>query len=175
LRLEIAAVSLERLENPVVLPNCCRASNTLHRRDYNMADTEMELNSGIAAFETKQFARAMQLLGPLADAGNVDAQYRMAIMMQNGLGMVKNELQAYRYMRNAAEAGHALAQHGLGFMYLEGDCTSQNYRAAADWFRKAAEQGLAGSQTTLASLYEQGLGVEKDQAEAQRWYKMAGF
>ena len=48
----------------------------------------MELESGIAAFETKNFAHAIKLLSPIADEGNVEALYRMAIMLQNGLGCI---------------------------------------------------------------------------------------
>ncbi|RLJ15811.1 sel1 repeat family protein [bacterium endosymbiont of Escarpia laminata] len=136
---------------------------------------DMEMSSGIAAFEAKYFARASEILSPLADACNYDAQYRMAIMAQGGLGMVVNALMAYKYMKSAAENGHAMAQHGLGFMYLEGECVEQNSAKAAVWFRKAADQGLAGSQTTLGMLYAEGRGVEKDPEEAQRWYKKAGF
>jgi len=136
---------------------------------------DMDLSSGIAAFEAKHFSQAAALLSPLADLGNPDAQYRMAIMAQNGLGMVRNELLAYKYMKSAAEQDHALAQHGLGFMYMEGECVAKNAEMAAFWFRKAAEQGLAGSQTTLAMMYEEGRGVAQDLEEARKWYKMAGF
>jgi TPR repeat protein len=138
-------------------------------------EMEFELSSGIAAFEGKNFSRAATLLSPLAENGNMEAQYRMAIMAQGGLGMVVNELMAYKFMKAAAEAGHPMAQHGLGFMYLEGECVEQNLTKAVDWFKKAAEQGLAGSQTTLAMMYEEGRGVEKDLEEAKRWYQEAGF
>ena len=40
----------------------------------------MELESGIAAFETKNFAHATKLLSPIAEEGNPDAMYRMAII-----------------------------------------------------------------------------------------------
>jgi uncharacterized protein len=136
---------------------------------------DMELASGIAAFESKQFSRAAGLLSPLASAGDPDAQYRVAIMAQNGLGMHPNPLLAYKYMKRAAEAGLGLAQHGLAFMYLEGECAEQDPARAAQWFRKAADQGLSGAQTNLAMLYEQGRGVPKDQEEANRWYRLAGF
>jgi TPR repeat protein len=137
---------------------------------------DMELGSGIAAFEAKHFSRASGLLSPLAELGDAEAQYRMAIMAQNGLGMHANELLAYKYMKAAANAGHALAQHGLAFMYLEGECVNEPQpEKALHWFRKAAEQGLAGSQTTLGMMYAEGRGVEKDPEEAKRWYKMAGF
>ena len=79
---------------------------------------DMNLSSGIAAFEAKHFSRALQLLPSLAEEGNADAQYRMAIMYQNGLGVVRNEAMAEKWTRAAADHGHALAQHGMGFMYL---------------------------------------------------------
>jgi TPR repeat protein len=139
------------------------------------AENIMALQSGISAFETKQFVRAYQLLYPLAEEGNVEAQYRLAIMAQNGLGMVVNEKEAERWMRAAAETGFDLAQHGLGFMYMQGECVKKDAAQAVHWFRLAAEQGLAGAQTTLGNMYEEGHGVEKDIEEAKRWYAKAGF
>jgi len=138
-------------------------------------ELDMDLGSGIAAFEAKHFSSAVGLLSPLADGGDPEAQYRMAIMAQNGLGMHENHLMAYKYMKAAAEVGLGMAQHGLGFMYMEGECTTQNGAKAVEWFRKAAEQGLVGSQTTLAMLYEEGRLVEKDLEEARKWYRLAGF
>ena len=140
-----------------------------------ITDYDMEIGSGIAAFEAKHFARAAGLLSPLADGGDPRAQYRMAIMAQNGLGMHENHQLAFDYMKSAAATGMGVAQHGLGFMYMEGECTDKNAEQAVHWFRKAAEQGLAGSQTTLAMMYEEGRGVEKDQEEANKWYRRAGF
>jgi len=53
-----------------------------------MSGLDMELASGVAAFEAKEFARAMQLLLPLAERGDPQAQYRVAVMAQVGLGVV---------------------------------------------------------------------------------------
>lgn len=139
------------------------------------AEEMMSLQSGIAAFEAKQFVRAYQLLYPLAEDGLAEAQYRLAIMSQNGLGMVVNPTEAERWMRAAAEQDFAFAQHGLGFMYMQGECVPQDDAKAVHWFQKAAEQGLAGAQTTLAMLYEEGRGVEKDAEKAKYWYQQAGF
>lgn len=142
--------------------------------DKQAAEEIMAFRSGIAAFESKQFVRAYELLLPLAHAGHPDAQYRLAIMYQNGLGMVANPIEAARWMRAAAEQGLGLAQHGLGFMYLQGECVAQDDAQAVQWFRLAADQGLTGAQVTLASLYEAGRGVAKDIEEAKRWYAKAG-
>jgi TPR repeat protein len=134
-----------------------------------------DYSSGVAAFEAKNFIQAMQFLYPLAEAGNADAQHRVAIMCQNGLGVVRNDKRAFEMMKAAAEQGYDIAQHGLGFMYLMGECVEKDGAQAAKWFRKAADQGLAGSLTTLAMMYEEGNGVEKDQEEAKRLYARAGF
>jgi TPR repeat protein len=139
------------------------------------AEDTMALTSGISAFESKQFVRAYELLFPLAEKGNTEALYRLAIMTQNGLGMVANKEKALAWMQSAAEQGFDLAQHGLGFMYLQGECVEQDDAQAAHWFTLAAEQDLAGAQTILGDLYKEGRGVKKDLEQAKQWYTKAGF
>ena len=138
-----------------------------------MDDSAMVLASGIAAFEAKEFRRAFQLLAPLAARGEAEAQFRVAVMSQNGLGGVVNEALAFALMRDAAHHGHGLAQHGLGVMYLYGECVAKDEAEAAQWFRRAADQGLAGAMMTLGMMYEQGLGVERDPERAGRLYAQA--
>jgi len=135
----------------------------------------MELESGIAAFETKNFAHAIKLLSPIAEEGNSEAMYRMAIMLQNGLGCIADEAKAFRYMESAAKNKYPLAQHALGFMYFEGECTEKDIDKSIEWFTKSAEQGLLGSATTLAMIYEEGKLVPQDLEKAQHWYKKAGI
>ncbi len=140
-----------------------------------MESDDVQLASGIAAFEAKEFRRSLQLLQPLAESGEAEAQYRLAVQYQAGLGVVQNPLQAYHWMREAAEQGHGLALHGLGIMYLYGECVEKDAGEAAIWLQRAADQGLAGSMAALAGMYEQGLGVERDPAKAEALYKAAGF
>ena len=140
-----------------------------------MNSEAMSLKSGIAAFEAKNFTLAVTLLSPLSDAGDAEAQYRMAIMYQHGLGVVVNELLAFKCMVSAAKQDLRLAQHGLGFMYLEGECIGKDAIKAVEWFTRSAEQGLVGSQSTLAMMYEEGRGVAVDREKARQWYRRAGF
>ena len=44
------------------------------------AQDEMDFNSGMVAFESKHFSRAMQFLSVMAEKGNTDAMHRCAIM-----------------------------------------------------------------------------------------------
>jgi len=130
---------------------------------------EVDFASGIAAFEAKQFARAMQLLSQFSET-DAHAQHMLAIMYQNGLGTVENPQKALEMMTASAEQGYPIAQHGLGFMYMQGECVEKDSKKAIEWFEKAAAQGL-----TLAMMYEQGDGVEKNVEKAKELYKAAGF
>ncbi len=140
-----------------------------------MDEQQMALASGIAAFESKQFSRALQLLTPHAQIGNPDAQHRLAVMYQNGLGLVRNEASAYRWMKCAADQDHGLALHALGYMYLDGDCTDQHDQKAVACFEKAVDLGLEGSMLALAQMYQQGRGVVQDSNKARLLYVQAGF
>ena len=136
---------------------------------------QMDLMSGVSAFESKHFSRAMKLLSPIANSGNPDAQYRLAIMYQNGLGVVRNELLAYKWMKNAAQQKFGPALHGLGFMYMEGDCVGRDDVKAIKWFEAAVAQGLQGAMVALAQMLEQGRGTTVDTDRAKALYKQAGF
>ena len=138
-------------------------------------EQEMALTSGIAAFESKRVSRALQLLTPHAQIGNPDAQHRLAVMYQNGLGLVRNEASAYRWMKCAADQDHGLALHALGYMYLDGDCTDQHDQKAVACFEKAVDLGLEGSMLALAQMYQQGRGVVQDSNKARLLYVQAGF
>jgi hypothetical protein len=102
----------------------------------------MELESGIAAFETKNFAHAIKLLSPIAEEGNNEALYRMAIMLQNGLGCQINTEKAFDYINKAAENNYALAQHALGFMFFEGECANQNIEKSIEWYTKVVAEPI---------------------------------
>ena len=65
---------------------CAGQCRSILTAEWSMSGPDMELASGIAAFEAKEFPRAMQLLEPLAEKGDPGAQYRVAIMAQVGLG-----------------------------------------------------------------------------------------
>ncbi len=138
-------------------------------------DETMNLASGIAAFEAKEFRRAWQLLQPLADNGVAEALYRCAMMMQNGLGVIARPKAAAEMMQQAADQGYALAQHGLAVMYLYGEGVKQNSQETIRLLQLSGANGLAGSWTTLGMVYKDGIGVSVDVERARECYSNAGF
>jgi len=142
----------------------------------NLNDEQsMELSSGVAAFEAKEFRRAWQLLEPLSDRGNADAQYRCAIMIQNGLGVIARPKAAAQLMRAAAEQQLGLAQHSMGIMYLFGEGVDKDIDEAIRWLELAGASGLAGAWSTLGMIFMEGQGVEADVERARAYYQNAGF
>ena len=138
-------------------------------------DQGMQLSSGVAAFEAKEFRRAWQLLEPLSDSGNADAQYRCAIMIQNGLGVIARPSAAAKLMASAAEQELGLAQHAYGVMYLFGEGVEPDAEQAMHWLERAGHSGLAGAWSTLGMMFMDGVGVEKDIEKARFFYQQAGF
>lgn len=135
-----------------------------------------DLNSGIAAFDSKNFAMAYQLLSPLAYQGDAESLWRLGCMQMNGLGMLKDQTLGFENFIKAAEQGHGYAHHMIAVAYMNGEGVVKNIYKAVEWFEKAAEFGLPGAMMTLAMIFEEGTdGIEKDSAKAKEWYAKASI
>jgi len=111
---------------------------------------------------------------PMAQSGDLDAQYNVAIMYETGDGTKKDSKEAVKWLQKAAEQGHALSRFKLGMMYLNGDSVRQDYFLAAKYFRLAATFNKnPDAQYRLGELYFNGRGVEHDYAKAIRYYTAA--
>ena len=96
-------------------------------------------------------AAAAELRQP-ADAGNAEAQYRMALLYADGLGLRPSEALAASWMRRAADQGRAEAQYELGRMYASGRGVPQDRREAIGWLKKAAAGGHAPAAVLLRQM-----------------------
>lgn len=133
-----------------------------------------DLASGLAAFDTKNFSMAYQLLAPLAAKGDAEALWRVGMMQMNGLGMVKNQPLGLENFIKAAEQNHAFAHHMIGVAYMSGEGVKKDIHQAIKWFEKAANEfALPGAMYALGMLYEEGKELPKDLEKAQDWYQKA--
>jgi len=87
-----------------------------------------------------------------AQKGSADAQYKLAGMYQQGLGMKTNMTLALKWLEKSALQGHTLAQLSLGRMYAEGIDIPRNARQARYWLSLAAAQGEQDAITALNEL-----------------------
>ncbi len=130
---------------------------------------------GQAAYERGDHIAALAIWRPLADEGDANAQFRMAVSYDLGRGVTQDHTAAVQWYRKAAEQGHVNAQHNLGSLYDEGLGVEPHYATAAAlvWFRRAAAQGYAASQCSLGVMYALGRGVRRDDIEAYKWLTLA--
>lgn len=131
------------------------------------------LDEGKAAYARQDYSAAMNELQPVAEQGNVEAQYYIGYIYQNGQGVNEDQQQAAKWYLKAANGGYGPAQSKIGFMYANGHAFTKDYEKAAIWYRKAAEQGNLTGQKELGVLYFNGNGVKKDYAQAKNWLQKA--
>lgn len=134
---------------------------------------EGTFEAGHSAFLAKDYGKALEILEPLAEAGDARAQVTVGIMYDYGHGVAKAPLQALEWYKKAALQDIPVVQHDLGVKYFRGTEIPQDYSEAIKWWRMAAENGLADSQYNLGLMYARGWGVSRDYQEALRWYREA--
>lgn len=135
-----------------------------------------DFNDGVKAVQNGDFATAVKIWTPLAEKGSREAQFNLAVMYDDGMGIPEDDAEAAKWYRKAAENGFPQAQLILGIMYVEGDGVPENTEESLNWLRKAAKHrnGIgADAQARIGRIYERGIGVEKDDVTAYVWFSVA--
>lgn len=102
-----------------------------------------DLEKGLIAFESQNYTQAFNLLKPLAEEGNAEAQCIIANMYHLGLGIEINLPEALQWYRKSSQQGYGIASNNLATLYLlGGNGISQNKNEADRYFQKAREQGF---------------------------------
>ncbi len=125
------------------------------------------------AYQLGDYAVALRKFRPLAERGNVLAQYKLGLMYNNGEGVRQNFGKAAKWFNRAAIQDYAPAQTRLAIKYEKGQGVTRNYREAVNWYRHGAEQGNAIAQYRLGRMYVLGRGVRRDYTEAVVWFNLA--
>jgi TPR repeat protein len=130
-------------------------------------------DAGHAEYQRGNYAAALQHLRPLAEQGDVRAQYTLGLMYYHGRGVPRNDPEAMRWLRLAADQGHAPAQFNLGVMFSEGHGAAKNEAEAVRWYRLAAEQGNPEAQYNLGLAYAKGDGIAQSYVDGHLWFSLA--
>ena len=100
-----------------------------------------DIEKALAAFYSQDYTTALNLLKPLADEGNAEAQCAIANIYHLGLGVEKNILEAIKWYLKSSDRGYAVASNNLAGIYLSGDEGITADPIEADkWFEKAKQQ-----------------------------------
>ena len=76
--------------------------------------------AGVAAYEVNNLPLAYQEFLAAAREGHADAQFNVAMMYEQGIGVGKDEQEAVAWYGESAEQGNSAAQFNLGVLYENG-------------------------------------------------------
>jgi TPR repeat protein len=139
---------------------------------FQMADDERK---GLKAYNEGGYATALRIFRPLADRGQILAEYLIGLMYANGQGVPQDYAEAMTWHLKAAKQGEAKAQFSVGLMYFKGLGTQAKLAEAFEWYRRAAEQGDATAQYNLGAMYDKGEAVKRDPVTALMFYDLAAI
>ena len=101
-----------------------------------------DLAPGLSAFEAKDYTKAFELLKPIADQGDAEAQCIIANMYHLGLGVERSIAEAIEWYTKSAAQDYGVASNNLAGIYTAGDGVAVDIELANKWYRKAKEQGF---------------------------------
>ena len=93
-----------------------------------------DLQKGLAAYKSGDYATALREWKPFAEQGNASAQSNLGYMYQTGKGVTQDYKTAIKWYTLAAKQGHADVQTSLARMSAMGHGVSQDYKTAVKWY-----------------------------------------
>ena len=99
---------------------------------------QAEFSDGVEAYNRGDYKTAFREWKLSAEQGDVDAQFNIAGMYQEGQGVPQDYAEAVKWYQKAAEQGAFRAQFNLGVFYANGLGVPQNSVLAHMWFYLAA-------------------------------------
>ena len=129
----------------------------------------------VDAYERGDFETAVRDLSPLADDGNVEAQFYMAYMYETGKGVPVDLEQAAHWYLSAAEQGEPKAQFNLAAAFESARGVETDLVQTHRWYLASAESGFLRAQYKVAEIYLSGAGLyEPDLIQAYKWFNLCG-
>ena len=134
-----------------------------------------DLNDGLAAAQAGDYTTAHNEWLPLAEQGDVNAQFYLGLLHSRQLIDWASQEQAVKWYLLAANNDHVNAQFNLGIKYNKGVGVKQSATEAFAWYFKAANNGHPEAQFNVANMYRDGRGVEHSNEQAATWYKASSI
>jgi TPR repeat protein len=136
----------------------------------NEFDGTVDPTDALIPYARLNYAKALELLTPLANQGHAVAQLTLARMYSHGEGVSPDDIAAIGWYRKAAEQGETDAEFELGIMYRDGAGTAADGHSALYWFKRAAARGAPHAFNAIGELYLYHPGIPQDYHVALEWF-----
>jgi flagellar biosynthesis GTPase FlhF len=111
----------------------------------------------------------------LANKGNVEAQFKVGEMYENGFGVEKNTEEGMKWITKAAEQGHETAGFKLLYYDLKKNGVNAGNKAQFDELNNKALAGNGQAEYYVGLMHANGVGVKKDEDKALDWLSKASL
>jgi TPR repeat protein len=110
-------------------------------RDARAGTDEEDFRHGLSAFNTVDYATALNAWRPLAEKGEPRSQAGIGFMYHRGMGVGADDREAAKWLLRAAERGQAEGQLMLGILFYYGQGVPQSHVRAYAWCELASING----------------------------------
>ena len=133
------------------------------------------LEKGYEAYKKRNYKTAFQCFQTLSERNDMNAQYFLAGMYVNELGVKQDLSKAFYWFKRSADLGEPRAQYAVAGVYYEGvsPIDKPDLKEAMNWYKKSADQGYADAQYQLGFMFYKGQGVETNLEKSIFWFKKA--
>ncbi len=100
-----------------------------------------DFNTGLRAYEKKDYTAAANEWRPLAEKGDAPSQFNLGLLYVDGLGVPQDYSQAVNWFERSAQQDYAKAQLNLGALYATGKGIKRDYVQAYKWLNICAAKG----------------------------------
>ncbi len=139
-----------------------------------LAQTEEEVAAARLVYIEGDYATALEVLRPAAEAGNANAQNLMGDAYDTGSGVTLDPMLAREWWERAAAQDFDKAVYNLGLLYAEGrDGIPPDYEKAIEYYDRAIALDYPRAMNNRARLHDQGLGGPADPEAAAELYARA--
>ena len=122
-------------------------------------------------FDNQQYAQSFAEFKPLADKGDERAQYYVAYMYLNGLGVIQNTQNGVDYLNRSKDQEYEKALSLLGYLHSIGKFVELDKKKALDFYLKAAELEDNDALLNLGVMYYTADGVKQDTDKAIEYFQ----
>jgi TPR repeat protein len=137
-----------------------------------------DLQMGVDAFNKKNYAQALKILQPLAEAGNAEAQFTLGAMYGQGTGVERDRAKSLELITKSADQGNldALERMVMAYAFKPGADDAEVdaiFARALKTYQEEADKGNTKAMNKIAGMHAMGFSFEQSDAEALKWYKKA--
>jgi TPR repeat protein len=116
------------------------------------------VKAGIEAWQKGDYANAVGIWRPLAEAGDADAQFNLGQAYRLGRGMPTNVAESQKWFERAAAQGHVDAETTLGLLLFQ----NGDQAGGLKWLKLAAEQDEPRAMLVYGTALYNGDGVTQN-------------